>query len=232
MDVTVTVRHCQIPDRFRRHLAEKVEKVEQLAPRSRRVSAVVSHEANPRLAAVAYCIELTVLGSDPVVRAEASAEDPYAALDLAFGKIAERLRRAHDRRRVHHGRHTPESLTAAAARWEATDTLDDDTAADGGEWLAPEPTSPITIREKTHQAVPMTLDQAMYEMELVGHDFFLFVDESCGVPSVVYRRKGWSYGVIRLEGAVVAAEGSPGAADGVTAPLPREARDRDFAHAE
>ncbi len=220
MDVTVTVRHCEIPDRFRRHLAEKVEKVEQLSPRSRRVAAVISHEPNPRLASVAYCIELTILGSGPVVRAEASAEDPYAALDLAFGKVAERLRRAEDRRRVHRGRHTPESLTAASARWEngedgqaraGTAVMDREEGGDGYEdgagevpdWamdgLADGP-SPITIREKTHQATPMSLDQAMYEMELVGHDFFLFVDADSGVPSVVYRRKGWSYGVIRLQG--------------------------------
>jgi hypothetical protein len=65
--------------------------------------------------------------------------------------------------------------------------------------------SPVLIREKTHAAVPMSLDQALYEMELVGHDFFLFVDGDAGVPSVVYRRRGWSYGVIRLD---------PEAADG------------------
>lgn len=218
MDVTVTVRHCEIPDRFRRHLAEKVEKVEQLSPRSRRVAAVISYEANPRLTSVAYCIELTILGSGPVVRAEASAEDPYAALDLAFGKVAERLRRAQDRRRVHHGRHTPESLTAASARWEHDDedgalrtttaVIDRDAPCDVPDWALDglgDDASPITIRQKTHHAPPMSLDQAMYEMELVGHDFFLFVDADGGVPSVVYRRKGWSYGVIRLDAATAQA---------------------------
>ena len=44
----------------------------------------------------------------------------------------------------------------------------------------------------------MTVDQALYEMELVGHDFYLFADAECGRPSVVYRRKGFDYGVIRL----------------------------------
>lgn len=230
MDVTVTVRHCEIPDRFRRHLAEKVEKVEQLSPRSRRVAAVISYEANPRLVSVAYCIELTILGSGPVVRAEASAEDPYAALDLAFGKVAERLRRAQDRRRVHHGRHTPESLTMASARWEdvdgpaarATAVMDradgESRTGDDGvpAWAMdgmPEATSPITVREKTHAAVPMSLDQAMYEMELVGHDFFLYIDADCGAPSVVYRRKGWSYGVIRLQPEQTAHSGQPADAD-------------------
>jgi hypothetical protein len=55
------------------------------------------------------------------------------------------------------------------------------------------------IRAKDHHAVPMTLDQALYEMELVGHDFFLYVDAPTGRPCVVYRRHGYHYGVIRLE---------------------------------
>jgi hypothetical protein len=58
---------------------------------------------------------------------------------------------------------------------------------------------PMVVREKTHQAAPMTLDQALYEMELVGHDFFLFVDKETDLASVVYRRRGYDYGVIRLE---------------------------------
>jgi hypothetical protein len=57
----------------------------------------------------------------------------------------------------------------------------------------------MVVREKTHQAAPMTLDQALYEMELVGHDFFLFVDKETELASVVYRRRGYDYGVIRLE---------------------------------
>jgi hypothetical protein len=55
------------------------------------------------------------------------------------------------------------------------------------------------VREKTHEAAPMSLDQALYEMELVGHDFFLFVDSGTQRPSVVYRRHAYDYGVIRLD---------------------------------
>jgi ribosomal subunit interface protein len=204
MDVTVTVRHCEIPERFRRHLTEKVTKVEQLAPRARRVAAVVRHEPNPRLTAVAYSIELTVHGDGPVVRAEASADEPYAALDLAMAKIVERLRRAHDRKVVKHPRAMPVPLPVSASlgrrSGDGADAppphLNGGAPLDGEQPLDGE--SPITIREKLHRAEPMTLDQALYEMELVGHDFFLFIDADAGLPSVVYRRKGWSYGVIRL----------------------------------
>ena len=58
---------------------------------------------------------------------------------------------------------------------------------------------PLVVREKTHPASPMTLDQALYEMELVGHDFYLFVDKESERPSVVYRRRGYDYGVISLD---------------------------------
>ena len=226
MDVTVTARHTSLSDRFRRHLEEKVEKVEQLCNGCYRVDAVVSEEKNPRQTSLSHRIELTVHSRGPVVRGEAVAPDPYAALDLALDKLYERLRRARDRRKVHHGRHAPESLTHASARWEGVDleaprpgpVLVDaggppPSAADDGGVLAeadagavsegdPLEGSPVEIREKTHPAVPMTVEQALYEMELVGHDFYLFVDAATGSPSAMYRRKGWSYGVIRLSDTV------------------------------
>lgn len=59
--------------------------------------------------------------------------------------------------------------------------------------------TPVVIREKKHRAAPMTIDDALYEMELVGHDFYLFIDKESARPKVVYRRKGWNYGVIELE---------------------------------
>ena len=61
---------------------------------------------------------------------------------------------------------------------------------------------PLVVREKFHAAAPMGIDQALFEMELVGHDFFLFTDKASGLPSVVYRRRGYQYGVIRLTDAL------------------------------
>ena len=57
---------------------------------------------------------------------------------------------------------------------------------------------PLILREKVHAASPMTIDQALLQMELVGHDFYLFHDRDCDRFSVVYRRRGYDYGVIRL----------------------------------
>jgi len=70
---------------------------------------------------------------------------------------------------------------------------------------------PLVVREKTHAAAPMALDQALYQMELVGHDFYLFVDVDTKQPSVVYRRHGYDYGVIHLNADEAGSEAPAGA---------------------
>ncbi len=82
-------------------------------------------------------------------------------------------------------------------RFELCIYTDDTDAADSTAVDEEEP-SRIVVREKTFEGEPMTLDEALFQMELVGHDFFLFADSESGRPSVVYRRKGYDYGVIRL----------------------------------
>jgi ribosomal subunit interface protein len=116
MEIVVTGRHVEVKDRFRRHLQDKLAKVPQLAPRIQRLDVVISHEPNRRQSPVCERVEITVVGKGPVVRAEAAAEDPYVALDRAYAKLLERLRRAHDRKVVHRGRHAPESVAQATAR--------------------------------------------------------------------------------------------------------------------
>ena len=201
MEIVVVGRHTEVPERFRRHVEEKLSKVSQLAPRAQRVDVEVTHERNPRLSEISERVELTVRGKGPVIRAEAMADDPYAALDIAMTKLMERLRRARDRRKDHRGTApAPVEVPAAAVAEESPEAEGPDVTvtADGAvETMLGD--SPIVIREKLHSAQPMTLDDALYEMEMVGHDFFLFVDAETSLPSVAYRRRGWSYGVIRLD---------------------------------
>ncbi len=204
MEVVVTGRHCELSDRFRSHVDEKLGKLEKHDHRIIRVNVEVECERNPRQADRAVRLQLTALSKGPVIRAEATAADKMAALDLALDKMAAQMRRASDRRRVHRGRRTPVSVGQALA--DQVDGIDEtgadeqvttherrvgpiDVAGDG----------PLVVREKTHTASPMTLDQALYEMELVGHDFYLFVDKENDRPSVVYRRRGYDYGVISLD---------------------------------
>jgi ribosomal subunit interface protein len=205
VEIVVTGRHVQVSERFRRHLDEKLAKVPQLAPRVQRLDVVVTHEANKRQSKACDRVEITCHVKGPVVRAEACADDKYGALDIAMDKLLERLRRDHDRRRVHRGRRVPESVSQATSRltYDAA-SLNGQLAGVAGagsddELVDESGDSPIHVREKVHASTPMGLDQALYEMELVGHDFYLFHDKDTNQPSVVYRRRGWSYGVIHLD---------------------------------
>ena len=201
MDVVVTGRHCEITDRYRSHVEEKLTRLEKHDHRIMRVQVEVDCEPNPRQRDRAVRIELTAFSKGPVIRAEAAAVDKMAAFDLALDKMASQMRRAADRRRVHHGRHAPVSVGQALAD---VDEVAEQTPGDEVHDRQVGPITvagdgPLVVREKIHPASPMTLDQALYEMELVGHDFYLFVDKENDRPSVVYRRRGYDYGVIALD---------------------------------
>ncbi|HEY6935375.1 MAG TPA: ribosome-associated translation inhibitor RaiA [Marmoricola sp.] len=201
MDIVVSSRHCEVSERYRQHVREKLSRLEKHDHRLIRVEVLLDKEKNSRQPERAVRVELTAKSRGPIVRAEAAAEDKMAALDLALSKMEAQMRRANDRRKVHRGNHKPESVGEAMAR----------SAPLEGEAEQPPVAErkvgpvtvtgdgPLVVREKTHKASPMTLEQALYEMELVGHDFFLFVDKESEQPSVVYRRRGYDYGVIALE---------------------------------
>lgn len=199
MDISVTGRHLTVSDRFRAHIEEKLAKITQLEPRTRRVEVLISHEPNRRQAKACDRVEITCYAKGPVIRAEACEEDKYAALDVAIDKLMERLRRQHDRRQVHRGRRTPESVAAATARIVPPAEQSVADAAPEVEPDGPFGDSPVEVREKIHRSSPMTLADALREMELVGHDFYLFHDTDTDRASVVYRRRGWSYGVLHLD---------------------------------
>ena len=205
MDIVLKSRHLELTDRFRAHVEEKLARLEKHDHRVIRVEVEVDKERNPRLQDRAIRVELTAFSKGPVIRAEAAAEDKVSALDQAVDKMASQMRRAADRRRVHRGRHTPVSVGQAMAgiQPEPNGEPESDTPSDQRtRHIGPITVlgdGPLVVREKVHVADPMTLDQALYEMELVGHDFFLFVDKETERPSVVYRRRGYDYGVICLD---------------------------------
>lgn len=216
MDINIIGRNLGITDRFREYATEKSDKVAHLAERaisfeikvSRHNEKLGGQNGNDR-------VELTLVGPGAVVRSEATGTDKYAAFDLALGKLLERVRRAKDRRKVHRGQHRPTSLREASTdgfsavglaaapvavldqvRTGSVPVVQDEETTDES---AEEEYSPVVIRKKVFASLPMTVDDALYYMELVGHDFYLFVDQETERPSVVYRRKGWDYGVIALD---------------------------------
>ena len=262
MDITFKGRHATVPERFRRHATAKLAKLEKLDQRALRVDVEVSKENNPRQADRCTRVELTIRSRGPAIRAEAAADEMYAALDLAFAKLEGQLRRAAERRkgrrsdgpvrsvdaasavsasqtgqaaavgalletagpeeaalelaaitesvtvsrprgrRKVNGRSRQESLVPLPAMPGAAENLDaGDRDAEDTSGLVPiqmEGDGPLVVREKFHPSGPMTIDQALLEMELVGHDFYAYHDSQCGKFSVVYRRRGYDYGVIRL----------------------------------
>ncbi len=214
MNIVIKGRNCEIPERFHDLATEKLSKLERYDQKVITVDVEVSKEPNPRRADEAHRVELTVRSKGPSIRAEAAADDRYAALDMAMDKLSNRMRRAAERRRAARtGGRNPVSVAVATADLptdvdflaSGTSEVAGTPAESGGETVAPKAgplevdgEGPLIVREKTHDAVPMTLDQALYEMELVGHDWFLFVDADSKRPSVVYRRKGYDYGVIHL----------------------------------
>ncbi|SDQ84715.1 ribosome hibernation-promoting factor, HPF/YfiA family [Actinopolyspora saharensis] len=244
MDIVVKGRNVEVPTHYQQHVGEKLNRLDRYDRKAMHADVELQHERNPRQAKNCQRVEITLKGRGPAVRAEASAPDFYAALDAATTKLESRLRKMHDRRKVHHGKRSPRSVAQATAamadrpvavagaggtpqggtrttlleppaeqvRAEAADEQSSAAVSEPPTTSEPPATSGVPgqrheengyepgriVREKEHPATPMTVDQALYEMELVGHDFYLFFDADAEKPSVVYRRKGFNYGVIRL----------------------------------
>lgn len=203
MDVVVSSRHCEVSERFREHVEEKLTRLEKHDHRIIRVEVLLERERNARQPERQVRVELTAKSKGPIVRAEAAAEDKMAALDLALDKMSAQMRRAADRRKVHRGQHAPESvhqaMTRSANGVQAEEQPEDEVVVRQVGPVTVTGDGPLVVREKSHAASPITLEQALYEMELVGHDFYLFVDKESEKPSVVYRRRGYDYGVISLD---------------------------------
>ena len=212
MEISVNARNLGVTDRFREYATEKAEKVAHLAEKAIAFEIKVSRHHETRGSKGDDRVELTLIGPGPLVRAEAANTDKYVAFDLAMDKLLERVRQAKDRNKVHRGKHRPASLHEASAAGfsgmgitpASPDVIQAVTTGsiplpDAVEEDEDEVYSPVVIRTKVFAASPMSVDDALYNMELVGHDFYLFIDKETHRPSVVYRRKGWDYGVIGLD---------------------------------
>jgi ribosomal subunit interface protein len=208
MQIIARGRNVEVPDHFRDHVEEKLTRLERYDGKIISLDVELHHERNPRQTDNCQRVEITCRTRGPVIRAEACADDFYKALDLAVEKIDRRMRHAADRRRHHHGRRAETVRTAmpdAAVKGGLVVSEPGRVAVLEREVDEADPWSPgddalpgRIVREKDHPATPMSVDQALEQMELVGHDFFLFCDEATGRPSVVYRRHAFDYGLLRL----------------------------------
>jgi ribosomal subunit interface protein len=198
-EVVVKGRNVEIPDHFRIHVSQKLARVERFDRTVYLFDVELEHERNRRQRKNCQHVEITARGRGPVVRGEACADSFYAALEAAICKLESRLRRSKDRRKIHYGDKTPVSLAEATAVVPPSGSAPADVAPAPVDGLAVDDHEPGRIvRMKEHPSTPMTVDDALYEMELVGHDFFLFHDKDSDKPCVVYRRHAYDYGLIRL----------------------------------
>jgi ribosomal subunit interface protein len=212
VEISITGQGLGVTDRFRDYATEKADKVAHLAEKAIAFEVkVCRHHEKSGGPNGDDRVELTLIGPGPIVRAESAGRDKYVAFDLAIDKLVERIRQAKDRKKVHRGQHRPVSLqeassdgfrvvdiTPAPARLLEEVSTGTVSIQNSESQLEPD-YSPVVIRKKVFPASRMTTEDAVDHMELVGHDFFLFIDAETDRPSVVYRRKGWDYGVIGLD---------------------------------
>jgi ribosomal subunit interface protein len=195
-EVVVKGRNVEIPDHFRTYVAEKLARLERFDRTIYLFDVELDHERNRRQRKNCQHVEITARGRGPVARGEGCADSFYAALESAVSKLENRLRRSKDRRKIHYGDKTPVSLAEATAITHLVEPLSAPVEDEGPALEDHEPGR--IVRTKEHTATPMTVDDALYEMELVGHDFFLFHCKETDKPTVVYRRHAYDYGLIRL----------------------------------
>lgn len=206
MEVSIRGRNVGITEKFDDYVLSKTDKVAGLAPKSIAFEVQVSRLSD-RSPQNGDQVELTLIGPGPVVRAESEAADKYAAFDIAYGRLLERIRRANDRKKDRRGRGRTSIGEATGGDFAGIDVVPASAevlegVANGQIPTQPEPEpeyNPVVIRSKEFPPARLSVEEAVDQMELVGHDFFLFVETSSGKPSVVYRRKGWDYGVISLQ---------------------------------
>lgn len=199
MDVTITGRHCSVSDDLKEEVVKRLKSIEKLRDRIIRVE--VEFTVNNSTGDPDKSVEsqITLRSKGPVIRAEATGDEKLLAFDRSLDKLMTQLRRAADRRKKRRGLRPidPQMMPEVEPVEAVEDAEQPVTKNVAGVEVTGD--GPFVVREKTFESVPLTLPQALDEMELVGHDFFLYVDAQTGKPSVVYRRKAYDYGVIHLD---------------------------------
>ncbi|GAA1377772.1 MAG TPA: ribosome-associated translation inhibitor RaiA [Candidatus Luteococcus avicola] len=196
MEIIVNGRHCTISDETRQQVSHRLQSVEKLRDRVIRTEVEFTNtEAKGDPSQTIRC-EITMYSKGPVIRAVASAEDKMVAFDKAIEKLRNQLRKASDRRKHHRSNLRAPQVIQEIAPEPVDDGAPETRTLAGDVQMTGD--GPLVVREKEFPLVPLSLAQALDEMELVGHDFFLYVDAETKAPSVAYRRKGYDYGVIHL----------------------------------
>ncbi|MFM8936723.1 MAG: ribosome hibernation-promoting factor, HPF/YfiA family [Vulcanococcus sp.] len=137
--------------------------------------------------------EVTVFANGTVIRAQERSENLYASIDLVAGKLSRQLRRYKDRHGDHHHSHGHHASTTPRLVELAGDDAVSGSLVEGKEATLPSP----GVRRKYFAMPAMSLEEALHQLELIDHDFYLFRDATSGELQVVYRRNHGGFGVIQ-----------------------------------
>ncbi len=185
IDIEITLRHLNGDGAaVKQHVLNKLNGVVRALPAVNRASVEITFEAS-RPRHQQYTVQATLAVSRTLLRAEETGPDPRTAIDSVRDVLERRIR-------DWKGRVYFQRRRASAA-------VKGSNVAEAAEWEEPEVTGEI-VRTKSHESKPMFPEDAAEQMELLGHDFFLFLNAECGQHNVVYRRKDGNYGVIEPAG--------------------------------
>jgi putative sigma-54 modulation protein len=192
MDIEVRGKNRPVPPRLKESAQEKVARIAKFTHDAGRVEVDFSESKNPRVADSQLC-EITVHLKRHFVKAHATAPEPEAALDLALDKVEHQVSRIKDKRvsRSHPRRRSVVDGNGAGFA-EFTDLGDDDDEATDGHARI--------VKTKRFTAKPMDPEEAALQMDLLGHDFFLFTNTDTGHAAVLYRRHDGHFGLIETAG--------------------------------
>jgi len=186
MKLVIQGKNIEITDSLREYVTQKIEKaVSHFQNLITEVDVHLSVARNPRINSKQVA-EVTIYVNGSVVRAEEGSENLYATIDLVADKISRQLRKYKEKR--HDKTHAPVKTATALSDQPVTSDLMSD--------RAPELPSQV-VRTKYFAMPPMTLQEALEQLELVDHDFYMFLNADTDEINVIYERNHGGYGVIQ-----------------------------------
>jgi putative sigma-54 modulation protein len=188
MKLTIRTHNTSAFADFHDHAEKRLGRLEHLLPRVDDMVVEVAHEET-RQAAHRYAVQVTVHAGTSILRAEERSADPRVALDAAAEALARQARR--HKKRLHDRNHANVTKEAAAAAVNAAASAGDPADEEVEEYVLGK-----IVRAKHFEAKPMSQEEALAQMDLIGHDFFLFLDSASNDYALLYKRKDGDYGLL------------------------------------
>ncbi len=186
MEITVSARHTEVSEALRQAAVEKIGRLSRFLEGMDHAEVHFDEERNPRIADREVC-EVTLEGHGHVVRCKVAAPDGFAAVDKAVAKLEHQLHKL--KTKLKKPRQVAARGNGAVA---VADLVDDEEEADD--------TGPRIVRSKSHDIKPMSPVEAALQLDLLGHDFYLFTNADTGMAAVLYRRADGDLGLIDQAG--------------------------------